>query len=265
MHYKDELLRIRNELNERKFDLEYEIRNLPPGELLITDPPDGYRRYMQRLPAKGNRKKNHCYGIKKKPDVLQGLVRKEYINGALKIIDSDIKTLETAIRNYKPADENTIMRAFKAEYPELTASMYGGEDFVREWKTRFKRIENVHPENLRHRAADGTKARSKNELYIASRLDHYGIVYRWDCPTGIPGLYYVPDYTIYRAYDERIIYWEHFAMMDLDDYKNGYEKKMWAYEKAGIVPWDNLIVTFDTLDGGLRGDLVEAMIKCWLL
>jgi len=37
------------------------------------------------------------------------------------------------------------------------------------------------------------------------------------------------------------------------------------YEEAGIVPWDNLIITYDTIEGGLRGDLIEAMIKCWLL
>ena len=265
MHYKEELQRISRELTERKLDLEYEAKFLPQGEILITDQNDGYRRYMQRLPAVGNRKKERRKGIKKKPEVIQGLVRKEYINGALKIIDSDIRTLEEAIKRYKPVDENSIMEAFFKKYPELTKGMYGGEDFVKEWKSEVQRIDNYHPENLKHTAADGTKSRSKNELYIASRLDHHGIVYRWDCPTGIPGLYYVPDYTIIRAYDGKIIYWEHFGMTDLLDYRNKYYDKLEEYERFGIVPWDNLIMTFDTPDGGLRGDLVEAMIKCWLL
>ena len=265
MHYKEELIRIERELYERKNDLKYELKDLPAGELLCTDQEDGYRRYMQRIPAKGNHKKEHRYGVKKKPEVLNGLVRKEYVNGALKVIDCDINTLKKAIERYKPIDEETIMCSFIEKYPELKSGIYGRESFIEEWKSKASRIDNFHPESLKHIAADGTKSRSKNELYIASRLDHYVIEYIWDCPTGIPGLYSVPDYTIIRKRDGKIIYWEHFGMMDLPSYNAGHWKKLKEYEKAGIVPWDNLIVTYDTVEGGLRGDLVEAMIKCWLL
>ena len=54
-------------------------------------------------------------------------------------------------------------------------------------------------------------------------------------------------------------------MMDDPDYRKKNEIRLKDYEKAGIVPWDNLIITYDTIEGGLRGDLVEAMIKSWLL
>lgn len=265
MHFDGELKRIEKELIERKNDLVYELADLPDGELICTDQSDGYRRYYQRIPAKGNRKKEHRYGVKKKPEVLKGLVRKEYITGALKVIDGDIRALDEAIRRYKPIDEKTIMKTFLEKYPELNLGMYGSTDFIEEWKKGFTRIDNFHPENLKHRAADGTPNRSKNELYIASRLDHYGIVYRWDCPTGIPGVLSVPDFTIIRARDGKTIYWEHCGMMDDPYYKARNMKKLREYEKEGIVPWDNLIVTYDTIEGGLRGDLVEAMIKCWLL
>ena len=264
MVYKETLERMAREMRERKSDMLCELRELPPGELLITDY-GGYRRYMQRLPAKGNRKKEHCYGIKKKPEVLQGLIRKEYITGALRVVDRDITAIEKAIKRYTPIDENSIMREFAEEYPELTSGLYGGADFIEAWRTRYKRIDNYHPENRKHTAADGTKVRSKNELYIASRLDHYNIVYRSDCPTGIPGLYRAPDWTIVREWDRKTIYWEHCGMMDDPSYNEDNKQKLQEYEEAGIVPWDNLIVTYDTVEGGLRGDLVEALIKCWLL
>ena len=265
MHYRDVLLRIEKELTERKSDLLYELGGLPAGELLCTDQKDGYRRYMQRLPARGNRKKEHRYGVKKQPEVLQGLVRKEYVTGALKVIDIDLRVLEDTIRKYRPVDEKTIMQPFLTKYPELNLGLYGSDEFIEEWRKGFTRIDNFHPEELKHTAADGTRNRSKNELYIASRLDHHGIVYRWDCPTGIPGVFSVPDFTIIRARDGKTIYWEHCGMMDDPYYKKRNTKRLKEYEEAGIVPWDNLIVTYDTLEGGLRGDLVEAMIKCWLL
>ena len=125
MFYKNELERIERELIERKADLIQELNSLPDGELLCTDQ-EGYRRYMQRIPAKGNRKKEHRYGVKRQPDVLNGLVRKEYVTDALKIIDQDIRSVELACRRYKPVDENTIMRQFLDKYPELVSGIYHG-------------------------------------------------------------------------------------------------------------------------------------------
>ena len=264
MVYKEELDRIRRELLERKSDLIEEKEHLPDGELMIVDQ-DGLRKYLQRIPAKGNRKKEHRYGVKKQPELLSGLVRKEYVTDALKIIDQDIRAVELACKRYHPIDENTIMKQFLADYPELVKGIYPAPIDPEEWIKRMPRIDNFHSENLIHTAVDGTKSRSKNELFIASRLDHYGIIYRWDCPTGIPGLYHSPDFTILRRRDWKIIYWEHCGMMDIPDYRKRNTKRLKDYKEFGIVPWDNLIVTYDTVEGGLRGDLIEAMIKCWLL
>jgi hypothetical protein len=264
MYYKGELERIERELIERKNDLIQELRHLPDGEFLSIEP-DGYRRYYQRLPAKGNRKKERRLGVKKKPEMLNGLVRKEYVTDALKRIDQDIRAVELACKNYKPIDEDTIMKEFFDEYPELKRGIFPRSFDPEEWVKRYSRIDNYHPEQLIHTAADGTRSRSKNEMYIASRLDHHGIIYRWDCPTGIPGLYRNPDFTIWRRRDWKIIYWEHCGMMDIPSYRRNNEIKLRDYDKVGIVPWDNLIVTYDTIKGGLRGDLIEAMIKCWLL
>lgn len=264
MIYKEELERIRRELIERKEDLLCEMKELPAGELMIVDQGD-LRKYLQRLPAKGNRKKEHRYGIKKKPDVLNSLVRKEYVTDTLKVIDQDIRAVELACKRYKPIDEETIMKQFLEKYPELVSGIYHRTINPDEWVKQFPRIDDFHPEDLKHISYNGVRSRSKNELYIASRLDHYGIIYRWDCPTGIPGLYRNPDFSILRRRDWKVIYWEHCGMMDVPSYRYNNEKRLRDYEKAGIVPWDNLIVTYDTVEGGLRGDLIEAMIKCWLL
>lgn len=264
MIYQQDLERIHRELTERKSDLTRELAGLPEGELLCTDY-KGHRRYMQRIPATGNRKKEHRYGVKKQPEVLSGLVRKEYVTKALHTIDSDIKAVELALKRYKPIDESTLMTSFVKRYPELRDDIFSLHLDEEEWKNAFSRMDNYHPENLKHTAADGTGGRSKNEIYIASRLDHHGIIYRWDCPTGIPGLYRVPDFTILRMRDLKILYWEHMGMMyDLES-RIDNKRKLEEYEEFGIVPWDNLILTYDTPDGGLRADLIEAMIYGWLL
>ena len=264
MTHKDHLIRIRNELIERRSDLQAELINLPEGVLVCTKK-DDLIRYYQRIPATGNRKKERRYGIKRQPEILNGLVRKEYITKALKVIDMDIRAVDLAARRYKPVDENSVMESFVEKHPEIAGGIYRTQFDEDEWRNRFSRIEGYHSESLNQTAADGTKMRSKNEVYIASRLDHYGITYRSDCPTGIPGLYRIPDYTILRKRDNNILYWEHFGMMDDPEYRIDSHRKIEEYEAAGIVPWDNLIITYDTAKGGLRADLIEAMIQCWIL
>lgn len=264
MIYREELERIKRELLERKADLQEELTDLPPGEFMCVEQ-GGVRKYLQRIPATGNLKKERRYGVKKNPELLNRLVRKEYVVKALDLIDKDIKAIEAALKKYQPIDENSVMDRFIDKYPELTSGIYRDVIDADAWINRFPRIENYHPENLINTSADGTARRSKNELYIASQLDHYGITYRSDCPTGIPGLFRIPDFTIIRKRDGKIIYWEHMGMMyDLES-RIDNKRKLEEYEEAGIVPWENLILTYDTKDGGLRGELIEAMIKGWLL
>ncbi|MBQ6623924.1 MAG: hypothetical protein IJH57_04820 [Mogibacterium sp.] len=264
MIYKERLENLISELNERRCDLLQELEVLPEGRLMILKN-DGTERYLQRIPATGNRKKERRYGIKKNEDVLNGLIRKDYILKALKTIDKDIQRLEKAASLFAPSDENSVMKDFMEANPAIANKVYRSTIDESAWKSRFGRIEEYHPENMTQTAADGTNMRSKNEVYIASRLDHYGLIYRSDCPTGIPGLYRVPDFTVLRKRDNKVVYWEHLGMMDDLEYRIDNKRKFEEYEAVGIVPWDNLIVTYDSEKGGLRAELIEAMIKAWLL
>ena len=264
MIYKEELERIKTELLERRDDLQHELAGLPVGEFMTIEQ-NGVRKYLQRIPATGNRKKERRYGIKKKPEILNGLVRKKYVTEALSIIEDDLRTLDLAVRTYRPSDENSVMETFVAKYPELTEGIYRDVIDKEAWVSRFKPMEDYHPESLKHTAVDGTDKRSKNEIYIASRLDHHKLTYRYDCPTGIPGLYRVPDFTVLRKRDGKVIYWEHMGMMYSIEDRIDNKRKLEEYEAAGIVPWENLILTYDTKDGGLRANLIEAMIYGWLL
>ncbi|MBQ9075642.1 MAG: hypothetical protein IJY32_06745 [Mogibacterium sp.] len=264
MIYKETLERMREELCERRDDLCCEMDGLPDGNLKCVGK-GKKRKYYQRLPVKGYRKKERCYGIKKKPEILYGLVRKRYITKALPVIERDLKAIDSALRWFRPADEDSVMENFTAKYPELADGIYRYIPDVEEWKNAFRPMDDFHPENLKAVDLHGTRKRSNTELYIASRLDHYGLVYRHDCPTGIPGLYRYPDFQILRPRDLKKIYWEHFGMMDDLEYFIDYKRKMEEYEKFGIVPWDNLIITYGNSKSGIDGRMIESLIRAWLL
>lgn len=154
MIYKNELQRMKREMLDRKAELTNELLALPEGVLYIPEC-DGIRKYYQRLPAKGNRKKERRHGIKSDPKLMGKLVRKEYVTSALDVIDRNLYALDFAARKYRPIDENSIMEQFVNKYPELAGYIYRDSFDPKMWRKGFKSIENYHPENLRHTSADG--------------------------------------------------------------------------------------------------------------
>ena len=93
MVHRQELERIKSILIQDKADFESELKHLPEGNLYC-----GKRRgkwlYYQLLPVKGNRKKEKRIGISQDPDMIFGLVRKNYIMKALGRIENFLKRIK---------------------------------------------------------------------------------------------------------------------------------------------------------------------------
>ncbi len=264
MVYKKELERICRELTERYDDLSSELNQLPEGRLMCVEQ-DGTRKYLQRIPATGNRKKERRYGVKRDMDKLNGLVRKEYVSKAMRALEHDIHTLKMAIKRYRPTDENTVMKDFSLKYPEIANGIYSGGIDLEKWQKDYDRMEDFHPENLKQTAADGSRRRSLGELIIGSKLDHYGIPYRFEAEIGHPDIPYVPDFTIIRPRDGKIIFWEHLGNVNDQAYLDNNKHKFDVYERYGIVPWENLIISFSQSDYGINEKLIDGLIQGWLL
>ena len=266
MIYKEELKRLIRELNERKTGLMKEQSRLPDGYLQIGRHGDD-EYYTLRLPAKGNRKKMKQLGITNNKEVLFGLVRKRYITKALKIIDDDLSVLTKAAERYREFDELSVMKDFLEEHPKLTAAIQRDSKTDEEWAGNYVRKKDFYESDLTSLASDGTPMRSRGEVVIAEKLKHYGIPYKYefDISTEIPDLPYVPDFVIRRPRDGKVFFWEHFGEVNNEQYMRDNKRKLDDYELYGIVPWSNLIITYDTVDGGVNAPLIEAMIHAWLL
>lgn len=184
---------------------------------------------------------------------------------AIKLLDKDISALDTLLRWYKPSDENSVMEDFVRKHPELTSGIYYGLMSYDEWASDFETADGYHPENLKSTAAGGSKRRSLGELIIGAKLDQYGIPYRFEAPIDHPDIPYIPDFTIIRPRDDKIIYWEHLGKVNDEKYLEDNKHKFDVYERYGIVPWDNLIVSFSQADYGINEKLIDGLIHGWLL
>lgn len=64
-----------------------------------------------------------------------------------------------------------------------------------------------------HITGTGVAVQSKEEREIGNILESKGIAYRYEWVQYLNGQKYVPDFTIKRESDEKIIFWEHFGMI----------------------------------------------------
>ncbi len=263
MYYKEQLISIRAGMEDILSDLERELKDLPEGSLYAYKK-EGKFYYCQRLPVVGKRKKEKRIGISKNNDMVLALVRKKYVEAATQNIRKDLTEIERAIGNYCPISEADVMRSFCKKYPELSEGIYFGDWSPEEWKAGYKQPE-FYVESFKSVSAQGENMRSGGEMYISSRLDHFGIPYRYEDDTGIPDLRYAPDFKILRPRDRKIIYWEHFGKVNDYQYVRENLDKVGDYIDYGIKPWDNFIMTFNNEKGGYDGKLIDAMIECWLL
>lgn len=264
MYYLNDFIRIRSELEKRKELLESELAELPAGSLYCYTV-KGQPFYSERIPANGKSRKEKRVGVKRDKDRLYQLVRKQYVEKAINSIDGDLNALNTLLNGYRPSDENSIMAGFLEKHPELAEGIYYGQVRHDEWASSFSSDNAFHDENLKSTSSDGTKRRSLAEIVIGTKLDQYGIPYRYEAPIGHPDIPFIPDFTIKRPRDEKIIYWEHLGMVNDREYLNHNKSKFDLYERYGIVPWDNLIVSYSQADYGINEKLIDGLIQGWLL
>ena len=118
-----------------------------------------------------------------------------------------------------------------------------------------------YEEFLTHQTENGLKVRSKSESLIAIALSEHGIPFRYENLKTINGVNFAPDFTILDTKKQRLIYWEHFGLMDDEEYRKDFINKLKTYHQENIILGDNLIATFEYKDQPLSFEIVNRLIS----
>lgn len=113
------------------------------------------------------------------------------------------------------------------------------------WMTELYESNPYKPEHLRYTAKCGIKVRSKSERMIADRLTERGILFRYEMRIDTESGVMYPDFVIRKENGELVV-WEHFGLMDKNDYLLDAMKKIVKYRSAGFVQHKNLICTWES-------------------
>lgn len=154
------------------------------------------------------------------------------------------------LRNYSSKEFSDIARRFTClfEKPEII-----------QFKQRY------YEASLIHKTLKGELVRSKSEVIIANMLFEAGIPYEYEkeLSLGADGIK-IPDFTIDDAESGTLFYWEHCGMMSDSHYRQRWQDKKEIYAKHGIVEGENLIVSYDDVNGSIDSVAIKSLIEQFL-
>lgn len=222
------------------------------------------------------------------PQMLNELARKEYLRQEEKIIRNDLRLLNMIKDRYVELSPDNILREISGRYKDLPMEFffYGsgvnnigvsgsevkgsgansclvtGSEAIG-WANEPFQQSTFRPEWKKYVTSRGLRVRSKSELLIAERLYANNIPFRYEAIITIGNKIYAPDFEILKL-DGNLAYWEHCGMPNDKAYMRRHKEKMEDYESAGIVPWKNLIVTYED-ENAFSLEIIDSEIRNKLL
>ncbi len=261
--YTQEVREILGRMEKREAYLKAEIEKCPRGRLTCQKRKDG-RALLKELRVKELRGKEarHRFAITNEPTVVRGLIRREAFEKELEALKRDAEALRKTAGRFAEISPGETAAAIEKRVGGLDDGTV--RDALREgdegWDGEAYEQSSFRPEERTHITSRGLAVRSKSELTIAEMLYRYGAAFRYEQIVAIGGKTFAPDFTIRRK-DGTILYWEHLGMMARPDYARRQFEKIRTYAAYGIVPWENLILTFDDTDGNIDLRWIRAVIE----
>ena len=90
-------------------------------------------------------------------------------------------------------------------------------------------------EGLIHRTSTGIAVRSKSELLVYEALRNAGFAPEYEKALLLGGATRYPDFTIDDEISGRTVYWEHLGMLERDEYRRSWEKKLVWYRANKVL------------------------------
>ena len=268
--YKDQISIYLQDMQAQLDSYKNELAQSVDGHLVASSTKG--RKYYFQCPDSGTYAKK---SLNNRPEMVQTLARKEFLKRSIDAISKNIRLLENVEKRYEDEQLDALRATMSRAYRDLPAEFFLKSDFVSggiyrqsddycirrhaDWAKEPYKMSTYKPEGRKYPTSAGIKVRSKSEQHIVEQLVNYGVPFRYEEVITIDGWDYSSDFT-FRGGDMEKFYWEHAGMMDLPVYRESHKRKMVIFESAGIVPWENLIVTYD-VDGMINVPMIKSIIE----
>ena len=240
-----------------------QLEQCPEGRLYVQKK-NGKPYYFRQYEENGM---NVRQGLNRTPETIDGLIRRRLLLDELKSLEAISAEMDSFIRKNPPFDLFRACELMKNRIPGLSDDLIAralAMPTASEWENEYYEQSNYRPEEKKHITSRGLRVRSKSELLIVGKYYEFNVAFRYEQVLRVGNSIIVPDFTIRRS-DGKIFYWEHEGMMSSKVYAERQYQKNQLYASLGIVPWDNLIVTYDDVNGNIDLRIIESEIRNKLL
>ncbi len=193
------------------------------------------------------------------------LARRKYILSLLKCIESNYMFLKKLSRDIKICNYtnkiDSLLNSYISSGLDMDKILFSRHQ--QQWLNQPYERNPAYPEELKFKTTNDKLMRTKSELLIANRLEHYNIPYLPEMPLwfsyNLRPKY--PDFTILK-HDGSTIIWEHMGRMDKEDYFIKNSRKIIEYRQNGYSQNTNLIITFeeDIREPGMIDHIIESRL-----
>jgi hypothetical protein len=158
----------------------------------------------------------------------------------------------------------------KLRRPLIHPASIPTQDFVELWQNVEYPRKPFSEDDYELFTSQNERVRSKSEIMIADTLHRLNIPYRYEFPIeiitekGIRRTFH-PDFICLNLRTRQEFIWEHFGKMDDAEYASSAAQKLKLYERNGIFPGKNLIISMESSTSPLSSNLVEKAAKQYLL
>ncbi|MBQ0079805.1 MAG: hypothetical protein KBS66_07950 [Eubacterium sp.] len=228
------------------------LMELPEGKLHFRKQKGKSRPFMKK-----NGK--DIYLNKKQIAIMEGLKKREDIEARIEGVDSNIRLLEMLIEELIELEvlipENADVGITGMESRTQIANR------IDKWKEETENARsNNYYENGKHITSDGTYVKSRVELVLYEFFKAHGIKFIYEKVWVIDGREWRPDFTLIRESDGAVFIWEHFGMMDIIEYRQQAEEKIYHYAANGFWPYKNIIYTYDFGNDQINMQQIERIL-----
>ena len=184
-------------------------------------------------------------GITNNTKLIAYLSRKKYLLYLEKKVAKYISILTGCISRLKPFSiPEEIISTLPSAYQNQPFSHFFHPS-ASEWIEELFQTNSFPLDGQTYITEKGIEVRSKTEFIIADLLEKYCLPYRYDSALNLFGRIKYPDFIILNPFNGKIIIWEHFGGIDFPGYEKKMNEKMSLYKRAGYIPFETLIYTFE--------------------
>lgn len=208
------------------------------------------------------------YISKKDEHLIKALAQKGYYVKIKPLLEHNLHVLVEFINNYDADGVDSVYDTLNDVRKTLVNPIrISVNEELRRWNAEIYEPYNKYPENLRYETENGEMVRSKSEVIIANILyqNRKHLLYKYERPleVKIAGITQTihPDFTILNLHTGKICYWEHAGRMDDARYASEFVQKMNLYIANEIIPGEDVIVTYETMNFPLNIHNVKVLVK----